>query len=548
MKAFDVCANHYMQRENVTSIAQVAAIVNNKHRNERRGEKRRSGEARDRGQDNSQRRRSREEARSLPNCINNYNFHMSQMFLIPCVVCESHFTTGISKISDDILTQLEQMDDRKKRNLYSDGLWICLTCEKVNQKLAGEENIVTVVESFLDLNPEVGDTVGITRYQIGDEMQTCLFPIIREDIQAECSWLTIPDKDVTCLCPSTFFNLPGGEEVEAEWAQLVTNQLDVEQTQLLSLIYRDAHQRMKAAKKQTLKQHESCRLGYVSGQVLHTKNEAEPEPDFALKDIRGTDPYNKKIAKENKAKQLINGKRNFYLNKLVYTPGAVNSKHFAKVMLENNGIPVFVDVNQQENGYETRDYIVPCHLPTGLWCTVNDCGSNHFQALEEVLANHQDDGKSESNAQVSARYLKESVDNFVYKLLEKQCKDFDLRLVFQRCGKVRLAGNVWLRELDNNNLNGLQEVDMDSISELFKSDFTNCNWVLLDEIRDWEEQEQTITEETQRSIDSEPLEGLREVSVVEMVYNYSRGLKNHWTSQSVVKLDIRDQSEVKVQG
>ena len=537
-----VCARYYMAKMSLDSVKEVMDKINQANKNEKRKQRRRTdrenGYARNRGMDIEQQRVRRASDNSYIGCFNKFRKSLENMQNIPCVLCENTFSTGIKKITEEnmqIRRLLENEERRMEQHCYDGSLWICNNCMKMATTLQGRQNLIECISDILNPDHDTSKTISLLRFVTKENLSSeVFFPVIKDEQEFECDWVNLVESPTKAMIPKSFCKLVSSEDIHVECAQLFANQREVYADLLLSVLYKDTNQKMLSAERAMKK--DDFKLGFVVDNTLHIKEDNTSDDDYFLKDIRGTEAYQNKLVKDNLAKQRQNGKQNLFFDMNVYSPDDI-AGDLAKILLQKHNIPVQVSVLTGADGFETDNFLVPCQVETDVHCNVYDCDRIHQSAAQKLKEVHPT-GVPVTELLVVCRYIKEVVESYVNNVIAKQAQDHDLYLVFLRNGKVYLRGNVWVTELNQYNENCVILTDKTVLPQWMSNDA----FELLDDFRRWElfGEIDNISEETAEKIDTDHFDCLREGSLLEMIYVSARGLKNHWSSQSVEKVDVRE--------
>ena len=523
------------------TINNIVKEVNKRTRNENRQERRRHDA------ENGNRRVDTRKSMKFMECQTNHLKNLMTLLSTPCVFCECQFgkEKGITRIPDEDVQLgilIEAYPDRD--NLRHDGsFWKCKNCEKISTKLNGNQNLIDGLRVILDVaDTNREDTTLTMTYREIEQLHAVFAPNLMgvqepETNVAENIPNDIKDKYCTAMIPSRLCRLSNERNIEEEEVHLLVNQSYVDTDKLLSGLYIDTDQRMKAAAQQIEENKESIKLCSVSENVV-TPSENQHSHDFQMKKIRCTHAYARKLVEENLAKQVFNGSQNLKVDMdlPLYPVG------LASVMLKVVELPVAVTNEVNESGLEVPQEIIPCFdWDTREECDPAECGRQHMNA-GEYLTNT---GVYTRKSQLRARFMKSYVDSLVKYVITPLTDHHHLQLQFERDGNIKLVGNVWIKELAPYNESGVRMDDPTVIPQHFTQ---QLGMKLLNEKVELEIpfEYNPVSETTANCVEfGQGWINVREGSLQEIIHTTGRGFKSIWSDQVVESVNIGNPTNMK---
>ena len=535
------CVNFYQEMTGKDTIDNIVKALNERTRNVNRQERRRQDA------ENGIRRADARRSRRFIECQTNHLKNLMTLLNTPCVFCECLFDKekGIIRIPDEdeqLGILLEVYPDRE--NLRHDGsYWRCKNCEKISTKLNRDQSLMDGLRVILEVaNINREDATLTMTYRDIEQLHKVFAPKllgvqVPETNVSENDPNDIQDKYCTAMIPSKLCRLSNDCNIEEEAVHLLVNQSYVETDKLLSGLYIDTDQRMKAAAQQIEENKESIKLCSVSENVV-TPSENQHSHDFQMKKIRCTHAYARKLVEENLAKQVFNGSKNLKVDMdLPLCPVGM-----AYVMLKVAELPVAVKNVVNESGIEVPQEIIPCiNQDTGEECDPAECGRQHVSANDYLTHT----GVYSRESQIRARFMKSYIDSLVKYVITPLTDHHHLQLQFERNGNIKLVGNVWIKELAPYNESGERLNDQTIIPQHFTEEL---GMKLLNEIVELEIpfEYDPVSEPTANCIELE--QGwiyVREGSLQEMIHTTGRGFKSIWSDQVVESVNVGNPATMK---
>jgi hypothetical protein len=543
LKDTEMCAIYYKEQFAMEDIDDIANKIIRDDRNMNRRNKRRedvaNGNARDRTVEIEQRR-----DRSHMDCWNDHFRNQYNLLVVPCVFCECKFSRGkgMEKLPDDdiqLVMLLDVYPERREKHMFENDLWKCKTCEAMSKRLNGNQSLCDCFMEVLNIDEnDASETVLIMRYDDSDYLSSVFLPKLNGETELEYCDATNDEKQFTAMIPNSLVRLSTEGSIQPEVAEFFVNRTEIDSCILLSALYTDTDQRMKAAERQIEASKETTRVGSVDNNILNLE-ENKNAHDYHLKQLRCTEAYQKKLIRENLAKQDFNGKQNLNVDiKLPDLPCGLTT-----VLLNEQQIPVEVFFSTDEQGYQDTMEIVPCQLDNNSFCDIHTCDRVHKSSTEKLDEIYKE-GLPESTLPIVCRFMKQFVDSLVNNVFAKLTDQHHLQLEFHRNGDVHLVGNVWLKELIPYNETGERLTDKSVIPRFFTE---ALDLELLTEKRELDlfGEIEKVSEETSRHLEMDDWKHVREGSLKEMIYMTGRGFKNIWASQSVVNINVSNPTNMK---
>ena len=260
--------------------------------------------------------------------------------------------------------------------------------------------------------------------------------------------------------------------------------------------------------------------GSVKNDVLHLE-ENKHAVEYYLQRIRCTDAHQKKLIKENFAKQDFNGKQNLAVDL------EIPQNIFGKLLLDELNVPVVTKLITDENGLDNMQILIPCQLDDNLLCDVLHCDQPHKSSRQEIQERFPY-GYPEDVTALLCRCLQGVVQSLVTNIFGKLTEHHHLQTRFDEDGSMHLIGNAWIKELTPYNETGELLTDMDIIPNFF-TDTLNAKLVQAKtEMLSLEDTER-ITENTRIHLNMEDWEPMRESTLGDFICLSGRGFKSVWT-------------------
>jgi hypothetical protein len=529
------CLNFYTNKYDNNNLDRIFEIIKNENRQEKRRSDRQNGVGRDRLAENQRRQNV-----SVRRQKKNYIHAITGMLEIPCVFCRSYFSSGIEKIPDsdiDLKNELIPFGDLVLQKTYKGDIWICSNCKLVKSNLRNGEQLISSLEQLTVRDMEdITKTVGFVRYENEFCIESSFLPIIGtvEHVDQAVSSSTV-EVESTAMVFDSMCELVLPDSVSIERVHFVANRGDIHPAVALDTMYRDTNGRMIFAKKRMENSIENLKMGFLVDNILHISEEQDNNlyNQYFLREIKGTKEYQKMLNDNNLLRRIQNGRNCISMDSVVFN-GTLEQPALAKVLLTSEEIPVL--------RYETGDNIalvVPCYADGIPTCDVTTCSNAHQSALEKALELYPRGVIPPNKMLLVCKFIKQAVDIYLNKHLEKISTEHDLRLVFKRNSEVFLRGNLWIKDLEIHNLTGKTAC----IDDINHTVFHGSEFKLSVDPDDWEG-EDAISADLLAHLGETEKVNLREGSLIEALFCNGRGLKMRWASQDVVKLDIRDEDLV----
>ena len=549
LKAHEACANYYREQLGIDDVDAIANTLIKENRNRNRADKRRNDLAN--GNPREKRRQQ-----SFQECWGKHVDNVSNMFEVSCVWCHDKFNNGkgINRIPDDddeLCVLLGQYPHLRDEHTFDNSLWRCNNCEIISKRLIPNQTLSDCLLDLLKLeDDDVDRTVLLMSYKELSELNRVIFPKLK-GAPAE---LAICDDDenvekrntTKVMIPNRLCRLSSDGSIEPEVAQLFVNRTDIDTPSLTTALYKDIDKKMKQAETDLESDKENTKVGSVENDIVNFE-ENRNSHEYRLKKIRCTEAHHRNLISENLAKQAFNGKQNLTVDMKIPMDG------LAKVMvkeiyaLAGEDIPIVTRYYTDDRGNKHAHELVPCRNENN-FCDVRHCDNTeveHQTAVDWIEERWVGgvDALPKGTSAIACRFLHKYVKSVVEAIIGKLTIHFHIQLEHKVDGSVHMVGNVWIQELVPYNETGELLRDVSVIPEFFTEDL---EMELLQEKRElsWGDCDK-VSEETSRHVEMNDWKQVREGTLKELICVSGRGFKSVWTDQAVVKLNVRNPTNMK---
>ena len=534
----DECANYYRDlyhegdvNVNVKKIVDKIVVDNrNRNRAQRRMEDRAQGNARE------QRLPKR-----FQDCAIQFGDTIDILLAIKCVFCTSRFTPGkgIHEILDDdihLAHLLDAIPERRNVFRFDNNYWRCNICAKMTNRL-NENQVHETLRNILEVD-DASQPILIMRYENEAQLHTVLFPKLRgAPDELPCSHADEEELKARVMIPCKLCRLADEEHIEPEVAEAFVNRTKIDPTILTSALFKDIDKKMKSAEVLIQESNETTKVGAVDNNVLNLQ-ENKNSHDFFMKRIRCTEAYQKMLISENLAKQDFNGKQSLAVDKVL---GECN---FERLLMDELNVPFVVKYITNDNGSQEAHELIPCILEENMICDVTYCDEIHLTPKQHAQKLFPDGNYPEEFGALYCRYMQGVVQSFVSNMFVNLTEHYHLQTQFFEDGSLHLIGNIWIKELTPYNKSG-EMLDDNSVIPDFYDSALDCK--LLQEKKEifCMEDQQRISEETERHLEMKHWENVKESKLEEFVWSSGRGFRTVWTDQAVVSVSVISSAYIK---